>query len=271
MSDINSLPVDQLQPNPFQPRDQIQKEEIEELIQSIKSYGVIEPLVVAQTPAGYQIIAGERRWRAAKEAGLKQVPVTIKKTSPKQMLELALVENVQRKDLNPIERAKGFQQLIQEFGFNLMDLSKKIGKSESYISNSQRLLRLPDAIKDGLIKEKITEGHARALVSLEDENTMVSCYRQVVAEGASVRRTEQLVRQIKKGPKTETPQEKVKQSAEKDRRLKLLEKTLKPKFEAPTDIDLTRSTVQTRLTITLKGNPDTTEEDLNKILELLQV
>lgn len=271
MSNINSLPIDQLQPNPFQPRDQIQKEEIDELTQSIKSYGVIEPLVVAETPAGYQIIAGERRWRAAKEAGLNEVPVSIKKTSPKQMLELALVENVQRKDLNPIERAKGFQQLIQEFGFNLMELSEKIGKSESYISNSQRLLRLPDAIKDGLIKEIISEGHARALVSLEDEGTMISCYRQVVEEGASVRRAEQLVRQIKKGPETESPREKVKKSAEKDQRLKQLENSLKPKFEAPANIDLTRSNVQTRLTITLRGNPETTEQDLERILELLQV
>ncbi len=270
MPDVHYLPINQLQPNPFQPRDQILKEDLEELIESVKSYGIIQPLTVAQTPAGYQIIAGERRWRAAKEAGLDEVPVTVRKTTPKEMLELALVENVQRKDLNPIERAKGFKQLIQEFGFDLMDLAVKIGKSESYISNSQRLLGLPDAIKDGLIQGKITEGHARALAGLEDELTAINCYRQILEEGASVRRAEQLVRQIKKGSKTATPKEKVKKSAQKDKRLKVLEKSFKEKFEAPANVNLSRSNIQTRITITLMGNTKKTEADLERFISLLK-
>ena len=194
----STLPINQLQPNPFQPRERIKKEDLTELIDSIETYGVIEPLVVAHTPAGYQLIAGERRWRAAREAGLKEVPVIVKKTSPQQMLEMALVENVQREDLNALERAQGFQQLIREFGFNVTELADRIGKSGSYISNSLKLITLPDTIKDGLIDENISEGHARALSGLKNETKMIRVYKQVLDEGASVRRTEQLVRQYKK-------------------------------------------------------------------------
>jgi ParB family chromosome partitioning protein len=266
----NTLPVNQLQPNPFQPRDKIKKEDIAELVESVKSYGVIEPLVVAHTPAGYQIIAGERRWRAAKAAGLEEVPVSIKKTSPKQMLELALVENVQRKDLNAIERAKGFQQLIREFSFSVKGLAQKIGKSSSYVSNSLRLLDLPDAVKDGLINEKISEGHARALAGLEDEHTLINCYRQIVKEDASVRRAEQLVRQIKQKEEEEDVKQKVKKSAQKDKRVVSLRQRLATKFSNPTDVNLTRSRKQTRVTITLKGSLADTEHDLKELMQMLQ-
>jgi len=272
------LPIGQLQPNPFQPRETIKKKEILDLIESVKSYGIIEPLVVASTPAGYQIIAGERRWRAAKEAGLLEVPVVIRETTPKLMLELALVENVQRKNLNPIERAKGFQQLIREFGFTGKDLSAKIGKSEAYLSNSLRLLDLPDMIKDGLMKRVITEGHARALASLDKESMMIDCYRQLVNEGASVRRAEELVRMLKnkliqarfpsqnqgKGQANQTG---ISQS--QDQRLTKLKASIKAKLSQPAKVGLTRSNRQTRLTITFKGSVATTEEDLEKIIELL--
>jgi len=272
------LPIGQLQPNPFQPRETIKKKEIFDLIESVKSYGVIEPLVVASTPAGYQIIAGERRWRAAKEAGLLEVPVVIRKTTPKLMLELALVENVQRKNLNPIERAKGFQQLIREFGFTGKDLSAKIGKSEAYLSNSLRLLDLPDMIKDGLMKRIITEGHARALAGLDKESMMIDCYRQLVSEGASVRRAEELVRVLKNKliqakfssqnqGKGQADQTGISQS--QDQRLIKLKANIKAKLSQPAKVGLTRSNRQTRLTITFKGSVATTEEDLEKIIELL--
>jgi ParB family chromosome partitioning protein len=270
-SNTNSLPVDKLQPNPFQPREKIKKEDISELVKSVKSYGVIEPLLVAHTPAGYQIIAGERRWRAAKEAGLEEIPVHIRETSPKEMLELALVENVQRKDLNAIERAKGFQRLVREFNFSVSELADKIGKSSSYISNSMRLLDLPDAIKDGVIGDQISEGHARALAGLDNEQVMIDCYRQVLKQGASVRKTEQLVRQIKKGQvevrqkKTDKPKLKAEHP-----QVEKLKKNIKDFFDAPTDFDLRRSNRQTRLTITFKGNPETTQEDLERVLELLE-
>ena len=169
------LSINELQSNPFQPRDSIKNEDLQELVQSIRAHGVIEPLVVAQTPAGYHLIAGERRSRAAKLAGLTEVPVTIMKTTPRVMLELALVENVQREDLNSIERATGFQQLIREFNMTVGEFSQRIGKSSSYVSSSIRLLTLPDIIEDAVSGGDISEGHARGLVSLEIDATQIEC------------------------------------------------------------------------------------------------
>ena len=155
------LDIELVQPNPLQPRGLISPESLRELSNSIKEHGIIEPLVVAKTPAGYQIIAGERRWRASRLAGLTTVPVVIRETTTKGMLEMAIVENVQREDLNPIERAQAFQRLIEEFGLPLMEIAKRIAKSESYVSNTMRLLALPDAIKDGAYFRRY-HGRARA-------------------------------------------------------------------------------------------------------------
>jgi ParB family transcriptional regulator, chromosome partitioning protein len=262
------LDIDQLQPNPFQPRDKIKPESIKELTESIKQHGIIEPLSVAQTPAGYQIIAGERRWRAAKAAGLDKVPVIISKTTRKQMLEIALVENVQRRDLNAIERAKGFQQLMRDFEFTIKDLTEKISKSEPYISNSLRLLSLPDAIKDGVIDGVISEGHARALAGLESESMQIKCFRKIVKENASVRRAEQIVRQVKQKEQKSRDEQWAQEG--KDGRITQVEKVLKKEFQSPSLIDLRRSNKQTRLTITLHGNPETTEKDLEVVLNKLQ-
>src|SRR3990172_8403213 len=129
------IQIDQLQTNPFQPREKVKKGELDELSQSIKAHGVLEPLVVAETPAGYQIIAGERRWQAAQLAGLKEVPVYVKKTTPQGMLEMALVENVQRVNLNPIERAQAFVRLTRDFRVSTSKLAERIGKSAPYVSN----------------------------------------------------------------------------------------------------------------------------------------
>ena len=174
------LPTNNLQPNPLQPRGAITKDSIVELVDSIKEHGILEPLVAAETPAGYQIIAGERRWRAAKEAGLAVVPVLVKKTTPKGMLEMAIVENVQRSDLNAIDRAKAFERLILEFGFSNADISKRVSKSASYVSNSLKLLTLPDALKDGLLSGQISEGHARALSSIDDTRALVEAYKIIL-------------------------------------------------------------------------------------------
>lgn len=269
-NNLTYLNVDQLQPNPFQPRDKIKNETITELIASIKTHGVIEPLAVAKTPAGYQIIAGERRWRAAKAAGLDKVPVIISKTTRKNMLEIALVENVQRKDLNAIERAKGFQQLMRDFNFTVKDLTDKIAKSEPYISNSLRLLSLPDAVKDGVIDGVISEGHARALAGLESESLQIKCFRRIVKENASVRRAEQIVRQVKQDGGTKAVNKDIFVEENRDDRIAELEDNLKQKFQSPALIDLRRSNKQTRLTITLHGNPDSTEEDLKVVLEKLK-
>src|SRR3989339_1089160 len=178
--EVIQLDINQLQPNPLQPRGAITPESLVDLVDSIREHGILEPLVVAKTPAGFQLIAGERRWRASKLAGLTTVPVIVKETTAKGMLEMAIVENVQREDLNPIERAQSFERLIEEFGLPLNEIAKRIGKSESYVSNTMRLMALPDAIKDGIISGAISEGHARAIAGLGDIKLMVDAYKIIL-------------------------------------------------------------------------------------------
>ncbi|HOG37747.1 MAG TPA: ParB/RepB/Spo0J family partition protein [Candidatus Woesebacteria bacterium] len=198
MKQITQIPTNQLEPNPLQPRGIISPESVSELVESIKEHGILEPLIIAKTPAGYQIIAGERRWRAARILKLEYVPAIIKQTNPQQMLEMAIVENVQRKDLNPIERAKAFLRLKDEFGFDNHQIAKKVSKSVPYVINCLKLLTLPDAIKDGLLSGLISEGHARALSSIGDTRLMIEAYKIVLKEKASVRRTEDIARRMKK-------------------------------------------------------------------------
>ncbi|MEK9147057.1 MAG: ParB/RepB/Spo0J family partition protein [Patescibacteria group bacterium] len=207
---IFEIDVDMLQPNPLQPRGLITPDSLIELVDSIRENGILEPLVVAKTPAGYQIIAGERRWRAAKIAGLIKVPVIIKETSPQGMLEMAIIENVQRVDLNPLERAQAFKRLIDEFGLSTGEIATKIGKSAPYVSNTFRLLSLPDALKDALASGATTEGHARALASLEDPHLIVEAYKIILTKNLSVRGAEELTRKMKARenipPKQQQPQ-----------------------------------------------------------------
>src|SRR4030065_784670 len=195
--EVVQIEVNELQPNPLQPRGAITPESLVDLVDSIKEHGVLEPLVVAKTPAGFQIIAGERRWRASKLAGLSHVPAIIRETSPKGMLEMALVENVQRVDLNPLDRAKRFERLMTEFGLTSSEIAVRIGKSVAYVSNSIRLLTLPEALKDGLISGLISEGHARALAAIDDHDLMVDAYKIILKESGSVRRAEELARRMK--------------------------------------------------------------------------
>lgn len=195
--EIFELDINLLEANPLQPRGLVTPESLAELVNSIREHGILEPLVVAKTPAGYQIIAGERRWRAAKVAGFAKVPVVIKETTPRGMLEMAIVENVQREDLNPIERGQAYKRLIDEFEMTTTEVAQRVGKSLPYISNSLRLLTLPDALKDALISDATTEGHVRAIVSLEDHRLMLEVFKMVLREGASVRRTEDLVRKMR--------------------------------------------------------------------------
>ncbi len=165
---IFELDITLLQANPLQPRGLISPDSLQELVDSIREQGILEPIVVAKTPAGYQIIAGERRWRAAKVLGMEKVPVVIKETTPQGMLEMSIVENVQREDLNPIERAQAYRRLIEEFGLGTNEVARRVGKSAPTVSNTIRLLSLPDAIKDALVAGVITEGHVRPLISIGD-------------------------------------------------------------------------------------------------------
>jgi ParB family transcriptional regulator, chromosome partitioning protein len=187
-----------LQPNPVQVRGEITPKSINDLVMSIKQHGILEPLVVAKTPAGYQIISGERRWKAAKVLGLDTVPVIIKSVGPKEMVEMTLVDDVQREGLSALDRAKAFQRMKEEFGIPVAEIAEKIGKSVPYVVNTMKLLSLPDALKDGLLSGLITEGHARALGGIGDTRYMVEAYKMVLKEQASVRRAEEIARRIKK-------------------------------------------------------------------------
>lgn len=191
------IDIDALQPNPLQPRGQILPDTLVELAESIREHGILEPLLVAKTPAGYQIIAGERRWRASKLAGMTRLPVIVHETSPQGMLEMAIVENVQRVDLNPLERSQAYKRLLDEFNLTSSEVGQKVGKSGPYVSNTLRLLDLPDALKDGLLSNAITEGHAKALLGLEEITLMLTAYKQVLADNLGVRSTEELVRRLK--------------------------------------------------------------------------
>lgn len=266
---VVQLNINELQGNPLQPRGVITPESLVDLVDSIKQHGILEPLVVAKTPAGYQLIAGERRWRAAKIAGLDSVPVIIKETTPRGMLEMAIVENVQRVDLNPLERAKAFQRLIEEFSLSTSEISRRLGKSQAYVSNSLRLLSLPDALKDGLLSGLISEGHARALAAIEDPKVMIEAYKIILRESASVRRAEDLARRMKfesgQSPKVQQITQNV-VNAEIDRLKDEIEAALKGEDkDNKLKVRLTRSRAETRLIIVLKGDMDVTEENLQRI------
>jgi ParB family chromosome partitioning protein len=266
---VVDIDIDSLQANPLQPRGIITPESLVDLVDSVREHGILEPLVIAKTPAGFQIIAGERRWRAAKLAGFKTVPVIIKETTPQGMLEMAIVENVQRSDLNSIDRAKAFERLISEFGLGNSEISQRIGKSPAYVSNSLRLLSLPDALKDGLLTGLITEGHARALAAIEDARLIVEAYKIILKESGSVRRAEELSRKMRaqsgNKPKTIGFRPAHELSEEIDAMKKSMEEFLggKPKSA----VKLSRSRAETRLTIVLKGNQEETEATLQKIFK----
>jgi len=274
--EIIQIEVNSLSPNPLQPRGAITPESLVDLVDSIKEHGILEPLVVAKTPAGYQIIAGERRWRASKLAGMTHVPSIVRETSPKGMLEMALVENVQRVDLNALDRAKGFERLQSEFGLTTSEIAVKIGKSVAYVSNSLRLLTLPDALKDGLLSGLITEGHARALAAIDDTDLMIEAYKIILRESGSVRRAEELARRMKhksdQPAKAKTNISKMRIVSEEIDKMQMeMQESLAKLAESEeengmdTQVKLARSRRETRVTFVLKGGLDNTEERLQKI------
>lgn len=195
---IPDLDITKIVPNPKQPRLDLSPESLMELADSIREHGVIEPLIVSKPESGekYTLVAGERRWRAAQIAQMKSVPVVIKETTPLQMLELAIIENIQRKDLNPLEEALAFHQLNEEYNIPVQQIAKKMGLSRPAVSNKLRLLQLPDQLKESLINEELSEGHARALLGLGNDAAMVAAMRIVLKDHLSVRATEELVRKL---------------------------------------------------------------------------
>lgn len=207
---VTGVSVDAIRPNPHQPRFSLDDDKLAELAASIREHGLIQPLIVSSlqsTPSGathFQLIAGERRWRAARLAGLTQVPVIVKEAAPQEMLELALVENVQRADLNPLEEAQAYRQLIDEFGLTQGQVAERVGKSRVAITNTVRLLRAAAAVQKALLAGKIREGHARALLTLETDAAQEAALVVVLKQNLNVRQTEALVRRLA-GERRERP------------------------------------------------------------------
>ena len=191
--------LDEIRPNPLQPRRSFDQEKIEELAGSIRENGILQPLIVKKLREGFELIAGERRWRAAQKAGLAKVPIIIKEVGDKGRLELSLIENIQREDLNVIEEADAYQKLIEEFGYTQDALGQRVGKSRTSITNALRLLKLNRKIKDDLLHNKINMGHARAYLGLDSSAQQMEAHAQVVKKQFSVRQTERLVKRMKSG------------------------------------------------------------------------
>ena len=188
-----TLPIDAIKPNPMQPRTVFQPDRLEELAASIRAHGIIQPLIVRETPAGYQIVAGERRWRAARIAELKDVPVVIQDVADPVMLEVALIENLQREDLNPIETAHAYERLARDMGLSQEEIARRTGKDRTSIANTLRLLRLPAEVQMLLAEHRLSMGHAKAILGLPSEEERIKVANKVVAQGMSVRQVEALV------------------------------------------------------------------------------
>jgi ParB family chromosome partitioning protein len=195
---LTNLPVERISPNPRQPRSQMDPDELEGLAESIREHGILQPLIVTLEPGGtqYTLVAGERRLRAAVLAGFETVPAIVRQVSDQERLELALIENIQRSDLNPLEAAEAYQQLIDEFGLRHEDIAARVGKSRVAISNTLRLVHLPVEVKQALREWKISEGHARALLSLNSSIAQNAILKMILEKNLSVRQTEELVRKL---------------------------------------------------------------------------
>jgi ParB family chromosome partitioning protein len=208
---FEEVPISAIRPNAHQPRRNFSEASIKELAASIREVGILQPLVIRSTETGFELIAGERRLRAAKEAGLDRVPVLIRNAAESESMEMALVENLQREDLNPLETAAAYQALIDSFGFTKDQLAQRLGKSRAAVTNTLRLTRLPESVRELVLEEKLSEGHARALLGLETEERMLRVAERVQAGKLSVRKTEELVREElarqQNTPEAEKPRE----------------------------------------------------------------
>src|SRR5262245_22527373 len=193
-AELLQLPVSQVRPNPYQPRQHFDTERLQELASSVKAQGLLQPIVVRRQHSGFELIAGERRWRAAQMAGLETIPVLVRRASDEEVLGLALLENLQREDLNPLDEARAYQRLQTEFHLRQEDVAQYVGKDRSSIANALRLLKLPQVLQEDLEAGRLTMGHARALLALESEEAQLRLRDQILAAGLSVRETEAQVR-----------------------------------------------------------------------------
>ncbi len=251
--------VDAIRPNPFQPRTQFPEAEMKELADSIREQGVIQPLLVRNTDAGYELVAGERRLRGARMAGLNLVPVVVKEVSEKQLLEISIVENIQRADLNPIEESESYHRLMTEFNLTQEEVADRVGKSRSAVANFLRLKNLPIQIKETILNNTISMGHARALLGADTPAQMSEAWRIVVNKGLTVRETEKLIKRMKaereKPPQPEPgPEENYFTSVSEE-----LSRHL------GTRVQILKSGKKGKMTIEFYGN-----EDLDRLLTILK-
>ena len=227
---VNSCGIEELRPNRYQPRKNFNDEDQKKLTMSVKESGIIQPIVVRKAEQGYEIIAGERRWRAAQAAGLKDVPIVLRTASDMEAAELSLIENIQREELNPLEEADAYVTLIEKFDLSQEDLSTKIGKDRSTIANTIRLLKLPAQAKTALVEKKISSGHARCLLSMTSPAEQLAALDLILKRGLNVRETEKLIARLKEKPAE-------KKAVDKDRYMVDLERTLTTKCMARVQIN----------------------------------
>ena len=255
--DLTLCDIQEIHPSPWQPRRLLAEDGIIELAQSIREKGILQPLVVRKKGDGYELIVGERRWRAAQRAGLKQVPILLKEATDQEVIELALIENLQREDLNPLEEAQAYQRLIAEFAYTQEALAQRIGKDRSSVANMIRLLKLPNEVQDAVERNPISMGHARALLALNNEKEQSSFCRKIIKQGLSVRETENGIRRLLETEKTTPSRE-----------------TIIPEIESLRE-EL-RHIFKTQVKIKTKGKGGAIEiefyslDDLERILELMR-
>ncbi|SFR35284.1 chromosome partitioning protein, ParB family [Litoreibacter janthinus] len=255
------VPIERIEPNPDQPRRDFVLADLEELAESIRAKGIIQPLIVRPHPKDsgrYEIVAGERRWRAAQMAQVHEVPVVVRQLDDTEVLEIAIIENIQRADLNPVEEATGYRQLQDKFGHTQEQLAAALGKSRSHIANLMRLLSLPDDVVQMLRQGDLSSGHARALITTDNPSELA---RKVVKDGLSVRETERLA---KSGIEKKKPSQKQKARPEKDADTKALEGDLSATLKMPVSIDHTEGTEAGRITVSYRDF-----EQLDEICRLL--
>lgn len=230
LANSQELPLGQIQVNPYQPRKEFDEAALQELAESIKEHGIIQPLLVRRYKDHYQLIAGERRWRAAQIVGLNYVPVVIRDMSEQQMMEIALVENLQREDLNPMEEAEAYNRLMQEFSLTQEEVAQKVGKSRPTVANTLRLLQLPADIKQSVSNGKISMGHARTLLSLSEPELQRKLCQEIIQNNLSVRETEEVVRTLLQKDVSRETKSKKKQPFHKDIQWSYLENKLVQHF-----------------------------------------
>ncbi|KXG73852.1 ParB/RepB/Spo0J family partition protein [Thermotalea metallivorans] len=256
--DVVKISIHEIAPNRSQPRKDFAKERLEALSDSIRVHGIIQPIVIRPVEEGYEIVAGERRWRAAREAGLKEIPCIVKDLNDQQGIEIALIENLQREDLNPIEEALAYENLMNHYNLTQEEIAQAIGKSRPYIANTMRLLNLDDGIQEMLIQNKITSGHARALLRLENAALQREIAKEVDEKGLSVRETEALVAKILKGKIKKALPKKA-----KDTSLLFLEDALKSILG--TKVNIIRGKKKGKIEIEYYS-----DEELERLVDLLQ-